>query len=460
MNKNIKLPYLKSGLDSIRAIGLLFCLLFINHSSIIQAQPGRPKILKVEIKGIIDQHSFRHLDEAITQAENKKHDAVLLVMDTPGGVMKSMDNIIKRILNAKLPVITWIGPAGATCGSAGVFILYASHIAAMAPATNLGSATPLIMGSPGEQKNSDDQAIPKKAGTSDSVNLKRKLFHHAVAQIEGLAQYRNRNQEFAKQSITQAKNITSVLAYKKGVVEVIAPSIEKLLLQIHGRRVQMSDHKMQLNTKNAEIINFDSSLTDSFLKTMASPQIAYILFMLGILGIYAEFNNPGSIYPGVIGAICLIFGLYALHGLPLNYTGFALVGLGAVLFLLEMHIVSYGLLSVGGIISITLGSVLLLKDSSPDFYTLLPILITTLVITILMAVLVYKATSIQSKHPVSGNEAMLHKTGISRNEISTSSGSVLIHSEIWQARSDQPIEPGTNVTVTQIEGLVLKVKKA
>ncbi|MCB1171999.1 MAG: nodulation protein NfeD [Leptospiraceae bacterium] len=419
---------------------------------------ANPRILRIEMHGMIDQSSHDQLVQGLAAAQELHAAALLLVLDTPGGLMQSMDEIIKTILNAPIPVITWVGPAGASCGSAGVFILYASHISAMAPATNLGSATPLTMG-PGGAQDTEDQAIPTEAGTSDSVNLKRKLFHHAIAQIQGLAEFHGRNALFAVESITKARNITSLEARRIGAIDYVAASEIDLLQRIQDRKVRMAGQTLTLDLHTAKIIDHDQDALGRFLKHLSNPQLAYVLFLIGMLGIYAEFNHPGSIYPGVIGAICLLVGLYAMQGLPLNYAAFALIGLGIILFILEMQISSYGLLSIGGILSIVLGSVLLFKDSQIELSDLISIGISALTITLLMSIIVYKAARAQRTPLYSGPVAMIGHEARTRSTVDRNSGTVDFQGEIWQARCDWPVAADQWVTIVAVnDGLVLRIK--
>lgn len=435
-------------------------LLILTLTRSVQSQPDDTAIvLQVHIKGAISQNTFDELRIAIKQAEERKARALLVVLDTPGGLMISMDKMIRTILASPVPVITYVGPAGASCGSAGVFILYSSHVAIMAPATNIGSATPVQLGGGGSNDKKNDDAIPEEAGSDDSINLKRKLMNHTLAQMQSLAEYRDRNSAFGLATITRAANITSNQALKIGVIEAIAESPGEALQKAHGRRVRMPTGYITLDLENITMEELETGMSSRLLDILSNPQLAYILFMLGLLGIYAEFNNPGSVYPGVIGGICLLLGLYAMHTLPLNYTGFALVGLGLVLFILEIKVVSYGFLSLGGTVAIVLGSIMLMREYQSSPLSIAFILVVSLSITGVMALLVYKAAQSQRSVPLGGQQGLLQEIGITRNVTGPEGGSVFIHSEIWQAYADDPIPSEKQVQVVSIEGLRLKVRR-
>lgn len=423
-------------------------------------------ILKLQLEGAITPSSLELLDWALDQAEERKAVALIVAMDTPGGLVTSMDKMVRRILSSPIPVITYVSPMGAACGSAGVYILYASHLAAMTPASNIGSATPVQMGGGGrpgseEEKKPSNDKIPEVAGADDSINLKRKLINHAVAQIKSLADYHGRDPKFAENSIIRAENITAKEALKRKVIEIIAETDQELLEKANGRTVRMVTGYQRLNLDNAKIEVLEYDFRQNFLKFIADPNLAYILMMIGTLGILAEIQYPGSIFPGVIGAISLILGLYSMHTLSLSYAGFGLILIGIICFILEVSIMSYGLLTIAGIVSMVIGA-LMLADSGSDVakLSLHVVLSSSLAVGAISAFMVYKAAQTMRKKPVSGDNYLQGLEGTAKSEITQESGTVFINSELWQARTESgSIPAGSPVIVESRNGLVLKVKK-
>lgn len=430
---------------------------------VLDLQDGSALLLRVEITGPISPSALETLTQAIHRAEAEGADALLVILDTPGGLVSSMDDMNRSILSSEVPVVTFVSPPGATCGSAGVYIMYASHIAAMSPATNIGSATPVQAGGGGAEPGNDDR-IPETAGADDALNMKRKLLNHATAQMRALASYHGRNADFAVRAVTHAENITSEEALRQNVIDIMAESEAELLEKISGRVVRMRSGRQELaNFANAEIVTIEKDFRRDLLDMIASPQVAMILMSIGMLGIFAELvYSPGAIFPGAIGAICLILGLYALQSLSVDYTGLALIGLGIVFFILELNVMSYGLLSVGGTLCITLGSIMLMRSGAAFVgISLVFIIFTSLVTAGFMGFLVYLAAQSHRKEIVSGQESMVGAVGEARKEIDAQAGSVFIHSELWQARTNgAPIPAGEPVKVVAVEGLTLRVERA
>ena len=419
-------------------------------------------VYSVKISGAITPSTMDQLNSAIEKAEDDGARALIVILNTPGGLMHSMDEMCRNILNSGVPVFTFVWPPGAYAGSAGVYIMYSSHLSAMAPATNIGSATPVSMG--GEEKKDAPQSdrIPDSAGTDDTKNMKRKLMNHAKAQIRGFAEYHGRNAKFAELTITHAENITSAEAASIHAIDLVATSPADLLKKADGRTVRMVDGKKKLELKNAKIITIEGDFRNRFLSFLTNPAIVNLLMMIGVLGILAEIQYPGSVFPGVIGAICLVLGLYAMQSLPVNYAGVGLIILGVIFFILEIKVVSYGMLSVAGAVSLIIGSIMLAKSGDQLMWDTLAIMLATSAIFIgIMVFLVYKAAEVMRLEPVSGVEGLLSEHGRVMQEVSGSSGSVFIHSEIWAARSataGRVIPLDASVRVKKVEGLVLYVE--
>lgn len=424
-------------------------------------------IYKLNLEGAITPSSLDLLSEAIDKAEEANAYALIVAMDTPGGLMTSMDKMIRKILSSPIPIITYVSPKGAACGSAGVYILYASHIAAMSPATNIGSATPVQINQGGSNKEKDsksnnDNSIPDKAGVDDQVNLKRKLINHAVAQIKSLASYHNRDPKFAERSITHAENITANEAKARKVIEIIAEDDLDLLKQVNGRTVRMVTGTMKLDTSSAKIVTLESDFRQDILKFLTDPNIAYLLMMIGTLGILAEVQYPGAIFPGVAGAICLILGLYSMQSLSLSYAGFGLILVGLVCFILEISIISYGMLSIAGMISLLIGS-LMISDSGDSIsrVSMHLAISTSLTIGAISAFLVYKSTQIMKAPTHSGDNLLIGKIGVAETEINTNSGHITVQGELWSAKTlSGNLQKGSAIKVLRREGLVLVIEEA
>ena len=421
-------------------------------------------VYRVEIRDAITPATMEMLESSIVTASENNASALLVLLDTPGGLASSMDQMIRSILASKVPVLTFVHPPGSRCGSAGVYIMYASHLNGMAPATNIGSATPVMMGGGGdsEKETNKENEISEKAGSDDAVNLKRKQINDAVEQIRGLAQYHGRNETFAVNAVLRAENITSSEAKKIRAIDILSDSEEDFLKKAHGKRVRMSDGYVSLDVSGKKIISIEPSFRLQFLSIIANPNLAYMLMMLGILGIVVEVQNPGLIFPGVLGAMSILIALYAMQTLPINYAGLGLIVLGILFLILEVNIVSFGMLTVAGLTSIVIGSIMLF-DSDDDLYrvSLELVISTSLVAGLTMLLIFYKAAESMRKKPVSGSQKLLTETGVTRTEVTENAGSIFIHSEIWQARSygKNTIPKDSNVKIVSRDGLVLYVEE-
>ncbi|MBX7056816.1 MAG: nodulation protein NfeD [Leptospirales bacterium] len=449
------------------AIGALLALtVFGSKSPALAAPDAAPFAYRLQLSGPITPAAAETLQYALQRAEEDGALALILRLDTPGGLVSSMDEMVRAIMSSKVPVISYVAPPGASCGSAGVFLMYASQVSAMAPGTNIGSATPVSTGGGGfggeQQPEAGEDRIPETAGANDELNMKRKILHHAQAQIRSLAQYYGRNQRFAERSITHADNLTTEEAAAIGAIDLIAENEAQLLQRIEGRRVRMAAGYEDLRLQGAEIREISADFRNRILSILSHPQVAMILMMLGMLGLMAEvYYSPGAIFPGALGALCLVVGLYALQTLPVDYSGLALIALGILFFILEIKIVSYGLLSVAGLISISLGALMLFR-SGDEFLGAGQSAILTIAImgAAGMAAIAYLAARAQRAPRVSGSEQLIRESGEASTEINASSGQVFIHSELWQARSEGgPIPRGAKVSVVARNGLCLTVRQ-
>ncbi|KUK65839.1 MAG: Membrane-bound serine protease, partial [Parcubacteria bacterium 34_609] len=399
-------------------------------------------LLKVE--GTIDPITAQYMIEGIREADDNQAECVIIQMDTPGGLDESMRNIIKEMLNSRVPVVIYIAPQGARAASAGAFITMAANIAAMSPGTNIGAAHPVAMGE----------------GQIDE-ETKAKIVNDASAYIKSIANSRNRNEEIAEKFVRDSLSITEQEALENNIIEFIASSVDELIFMIDGVKVTTSEGDRKLNTLGKEIIEYKMSTKDLFLHSLTNPNIAYILLFLGIFGILGEFNNPGALFPGIFGSICLILAFVAFQMIAINFAGFILIALGIIFFIFEMYTPTFGLLTAGGIISLILGSFMLTKDLAPYLKISTGIILTMVLATAGFFIFALtKGIKIQRKKPIFGKESMIGMIGTARTDLNPN-GQVFLHGEIWQATTsdEKPVKKGEQVIVEALDGLRLIVKK-
>jgi membrane-bound serine protease (ClpP class) len=401
-------------------------------------------VVSIKIDGAINPVTVDFIKEALESAHSKKAACLLVHLNTPGGLLKSTRAIVTELLEAKVPVVVYVSPEGAHAGSAGVFITMAANVAAMAEGTNIGAAHPVNM-----------------QGTMDSV-MNEKITNDAAAFIRSIASKRNRNLEWAEDAVRKSMSISATEAVLKKVVDLIAFSDQDLLNQLEGRQVKLNSGTITLHTKNASIEEYEMTSLDKFLDVISNPNIAYLMMMIGFFGILFELFNPGAILPGIAGVIALILAFYAMHTLPINYAGLALIVFGIILLLLEIKIVSHGMLAIGGIISLLLGSMMLIKASSPlevAGISRLLIISTTAITTLLFLFVIGAGLKAQKRAPVTGINAMIGLRGVALSELAPE-GRVNVHGELWNAiATGEPINTGERVRVTDIRKFILYVEK-
>lgn len=403
---------------------------------------------------------------------------VVLQLDTPGGLDTSMRQIIRAILASPVPVAVFVAPGGARAASAGTYILYASHIAAMAPGTNLGAATPVqIGGSP--QSEPDPETKPESGqraaetpsnNSSDKKTSKdetpannapsRKAIHDAAAYIRALAQMRDRNAEWAVLAVKEAVSLSAADALKLKVIDYVATDVADLLKQVHGRRVDIRGEKIILDTASAEVRVVEPDWRARFLAIITDPSVAYVLMLIGIYGLFFEFSNPGFVLPGVAGGICLLIAMYAFQLLPVSYAGFALILLGIAFMVAEAFLPSFGTLGIGGIVAFVVGSLMLIDSDAPGFGISWLLVALVAIVSALFLVFVIGMALKARQHPiVSGREELIGAEGVILEDI-LDEGTIRVHGELWSARSAQHLVRGQKVRVVGMEGLVLIVTAA
>lgn len=442
-------PVLRSRSLMIRLLSLFFMLVAVLglNAGVFAKEDVSPQqqAAVLTIKGAIGPAVQDYLTRGFKQAASQQASLIILNMDTPGGLSKSMRGIIKLILSSSIPVATYVAPSGARAASAGTYILYASHVAAMAPGTNLGAATPVRLGG----KKDKDKKSQKSASDAKALN-------DARAYIRSLAQLRGRNVAWAEKAVAQAESLSAKEALAKNVIDVIANNIPDLLKKIDGRTVRVQNQKVVLHTKNLNTFSIQPDWRSRFLAVITDPSVAYILLMIGFYGLFFEFANPGFVAPGVIGAIALLLALYAFQLLPINYVGLGLILLGLAFIVAEAFIPSVGVLGIGGVISFSVGSILLLKTGSAGFgiplYLIFVVAGTTFLFFFGVLQLAFRA---RRRRVVSGLSTLVGKTGV----VVKVQGQhwVKLEGELWQCKHDSRFSQGDHVKITGVQGLTLDV---
>ncbi|MBY0273526.1 MAG: nodulation protein NfeD [Alphaproteobacteria bacterium] len=405
--------------------------------------------IQLNIDGAIGPAAQDYIRDGITYAQEKKADFILLKINTPGGLDTAMRNINASILASPLPFVTYVAPEGSRAASAGTYILYASHIAAMAPSTHLGAATPVSI-------EPLSMETPKEKGLKDQTTMEKKSINDSAAYIKGLANLRGRNAQWAEKMVIESASLQSDEALRLGVIDVVASNTSDLFQQINGLNISVQNQPYQIDSKDVHIENFDWDWRLKFLEVITDPSIAYILLMIGIWGLFFEFVNPGFILPGVIGGISLLMALYAFQLLPIDYTGLALIILGILFMGSELFVTSYGVLGIGGVIAFVIGSILLFdqKDYSPPWTIIIGM--SAISLTFFLGVIGF-AIQARKRKVVSGKEALPSTIAIVQEDFKTK-GWVRVEGELWKARTTIPLQKGEEVQIIKCEGLELTVK--
>ena len=410
----------------------------------LSAFSQKSKVLVINADCAIHPACADYIHSGLEKALEENAECLIIKLNTPGGLLKSTRVIVTDILESKIPVVVYVSPSGSQAASAGVFITLAGHIAAMSPGTNIGAAHPVSL-----------------QGAQDTVMME-KATNDAAAFIRTITEKRNRNIEWAEDAVRKSISITETEALKLNVIDIIAKDIDDLLAQIDGIEVETVSGKQILQTNDAQIIELEMTLAQKLLSILSDPNLAYILLMLGIYGLFFELYNPGAIFPGVIGGICIILAFYSMHTLPVNYAGLALIIFAVILFLLEIKVVSHGVLTIGGIVSLLLGSMMLIDEDSVLEAMEISMELIIIVVVLTAAFFLFAITfgiRAQRKKPVTGSEGIIGEIGTAISNIKPL-GKVRVHGEFWNAEcKDEVINKGDEVEVISVNHLTLIVKK-
>jgi membrane-bound serine protease (ClpP class) len=392
----------------------------------------------IEISGSINPAVADFLKKGINKASGDGVSCIIIKIDTPGGLAESMREIVKAIFASKVPVVTYVAPSGARAASAGVMITIAADIAAMAPGTNIGAAHPVGAG-----------------GKDIGGKMSEKVTNDMVAHVKSIAQKRGRNVQWVEKAVRESVSVTETEALEANVIDIVAKDLDDLIRQINGRKIE---NKGVLKLDNPKKTIIEENLRTKVLKIISDPNVAYVLMMIGLAGLYFELSHPGAVLPGVVGGISIILAFFAFQTIPVNYAGFLLIILAIVFFIMEMKIASYGLLSIAGITSLLLGSLMLFENNGTDMGLSWQVLVPTLTVVsgffVVISGLVFKS---QLSKPKTGARGLLGEIGVVKEPI-LQEGKVFVHGELWKAISKDPIEKGAKVRVVKVENLVLEVE--
>ena len=415
---------------------------------------------------VINPVTQQYIEEAIERSESDGAVCLVIMLDTPGGLLESTRAIVKRFMNAKVPIAVYVAPSGSRAGSAGVFITLAAHVAAMAPSTNIGAAHPVTVGDGGPVKrlikrirhrgSKKPGELEEEVIEEEQDPMSAKIINDTVAWVTTIAKARGRNEAWAKKAVTESVSVTETEAVKEHIVDLLATDLQHLLTQMHGRQIDLSGHRVELVTKDAETVTIPMSRRQQFLAVITNPNIAYLLMMLGTLGLIFEFTHPGIGFPGIAGLICLLLALYAFQTLPISYAAIALIVLGLGLLVAETQVISHGLLAVGGVISLLLGSLMLFE--TPEGFGLSLRVIVPVVAGIASVVLFLVGLAVRSQRRpvVTGTAGLIGSRAMAETDLAPS-GQVFLQGELWNAVAEQTIRKGEAVRVIGVDGLTLRV---
>lgn len=456
ITKSAKIWRIQYGL--LLAVFLWMSTLFAQTPDVAR-NAANGKAVWLDVNGAISPAMYDYIHRGLARAAEQQAQIIILQIDTPGGLDLSMRRIIQEIIASPVPVVSFVAPGGARAASAGTYILYASHIAAMAPATNLGAATPVKIGAQSQAIKTPDRKPGYDAISSPDTQdaMTTKIVHDAAAYIRGLARMRGRNADWAERAVREGVSLTAAEALDENVIDLIANDLNDLLTQLDGRMVEAAGKKVTLSTRTLVLERFEQDWRTHLLAVITDPDIAYILMLIGFYGLILEFATPGTIIPGVVGAICLLLALFAFQVLPINYAGLALILLGIIFMLAEALIPGVGVLGIGGVAAFAIGSVMLIDTEVPDYGISIPLIATFALLSAGFFMIVLSMVLKSRKKPVvTGGEQLIHSTGEVAEDFERE-GWIRIHGELWRARSGVPLKSGQSVSVIAIHGLTLEV---
>ena len=402
------------------------------------------QVLVARVESAVSPASAKFMVQAVERAQKEQVECLIIEMDTPGGLDQSMRQVIKSIMASTVPVVVFVAPQGSRAASAGAFITMSAHVAAMAPGTSIGAAHPVSIG---------------QSGQMDST-MSGKVTNDAAAYIRSIAEKRGRNIAWADSAVRHSVSLSETEALKRGVIDLVAPGTSALLDSLDGRKIVMDKDTLTLSTGSARVVTMTMNWRDRLLAVISDPNLAYIFFMLGLLGLYFEFSNPGAILPGVVGAISLILAFFAFQTLSVNYAGMLLILLSIVLFIIDVKAATHGVLTVGGIVAMFIGSVMLFNAPDPAMRASLQVIIPVVLVTAAFFVIgVWLSIKTLRTKPVSGDKGLLGQEGDARTLVNKDGGSVFVEGTHWSAFSDGEIATGSRVKVVAVKGMKLKVEK-
>lgn len=447
----------------LRRLALLsLALVLYGALSAVYSQAGNGQVAVLTVADAIGPATHDYIQRSFQQARERNAQLLIIRMDTPGGLDGAMRSIIKDITASSIPVVTYVAPTGARAASAGTYILYASHVAAMAPGTNLGAATPVQIGGislPGTEKKQDSDPEQEQPGVPQGDAMKHKMVNDASAYIRGLADLHGRNADWAERAVREAVSLQASEALNINVIDIVATDLDDLLQQIDGREVLVQGDKRTLSTAGLTVTELLPDWRNRLLSVITNPNVAYILMMVGIYGLILEFYNPGGLVPGTVGAICLVLALYAFQLLPINYAGVALILLGVGLMIVEAFQPSFGMLGIGGVTAFIIGSIILMDTEVPDFKIYLSVVASVALATVLVFFFIIgMAIRARARPVVSGAEELVGKLATVTELTDGDYAYARIHGELWRVHADMPLQKGQRVAVTAVEGLTLQVQ--